>query len=81
MEPPQKDEVVDVVIIGAGMAGITAAYELVRHGVDSVVVLEASHRSVATPTVHVTDVASKLQTRSYFKRPSTKLNLDKLDLI
>jgi len=35
---------VDVVVIGAGLAGLTAARDLVHRGIDSVVVLEADER-------------------------------------
>ena len=37
---------VDVVIIGAGMAGLTAADHLFLNGINNVVILEASNRSV-----------------------------------
>ena len=33
----QQDAVRDVVVIGAGLAGLTAAYELKRHGIDALI--------------------------------------------
>lgn len=42
----QKQKTADVVIVGAGIAGLTAADHLHRSGVMDVVILEASNRFV-----------------------------------
>lgn len=39
----ERAAIADVVVVGAGFAGLSAARELVRHGYD-VVVLEGRHR-------------------------------------
>jgi len=44
-EPPAAVETVDVIIIGAGMAGISSATELLVNNVTNFVILEASGRT------------------------------------
>ena len=43
-KPAKRKKTADVVVVGAGLAGLTAARELVKAGVKSVVVLEARDR-------------------------------------
>ncbi len=44
MQQQQQQKTADVVIVGAGIAGLTAADHLRRNGVMDVVILEASNR-------------------------------------
>ena len=37
------DDVVDVLIVGAGWVGMSAAHHLVKHGIDNVLVLESAN--------------------------------------
>jgi len=44
LQATERDKVVDVVIVGAGMAGLAAADRLRRSGIHNFVILEASNR-------------------------------------
>jgi monoamine oxidase len=43
-KPPYLPQTADVVVVGAGLAGLTAARELIRKGVKNVILLEARDR-------------------------------------
>lgn len=67
---PTEDLDVDVAVVGAGMAGLSTAYELVRAGLD-VAVLEA-RRVAAGVTGHTTAKLTALHTLIYDKVRRTR---------
>src|SRR5437763_8870135 len=68
----KRRKTADVVVIGAGLAGLTAARELVKAGVKSVVVLEARERvGGRTYTKFVDGVAFDVGGQWIKREPST----------